>query len=204
MALSANELERLIEKSSRLQTRVDDLMVDLSSKDNEIERLQKELHQYNEKRGASQSPPPLEEAEQDNDMAARFALQAPPSAPRLMSSTFRVATSAPTVPIYNDESPAYASANIAGGMKLKNYKTGEDVEIFLDKFTNFCTGTSVPPNRQASVLLNAFDDTTFRVVSEELNESEKTNISTLKAYMKRRFEPARGPGQLRLLFRQSK
>ena len=29
-------------------------------------------------------------------------------------------------------------------------------------------------------------------------------MKTLKAYMKRRFEPPRGPGQLRLLFRQSK
>ena len=137
-------------------------------------------------------------------MAARFAMQAPPSAPRIMTSTFRVATSAPTVPIYNDDPPAYASANIAGEMKLKNYKTGEDVEIFLERFTNFCTGTSVPPSRQASVLLNALEDTTFRVVSKELNESEKTNISTLKAYMTRRVKPARGPGQLRLLFRQSK
>ena len=120
MTLSANELERLIEKSSRLQTRVDDLMVDLSSKDNEIERLQKKLQQYKEKRGASQLPPPLEEMEHDNNVAARFALQAPPSAPRIMSATFRVATSAPTVPMYSDDPAAYASAKIAGRMKLKN------------------------------------------------------------------------------------
>ena len=149
MSLSASELQQLIDKTSRLQTRVDDLTVDLSSKDNEIERLQKELRKFKEKREESQSPPPLEDNETD-DMSVGYALQESQSAVR-MSSTLR---GIQTAPAHNEASTAYTSQNVAGGMKLKNYKTGEDVEIFLDRFTNFCMGTSVPPNRQASVLLN--------------------------------------------------
>ena len=94
--------------------------------------------------------------------------------------------------------------NLTGGMKIMQYKTGGDVDTFLERFNIYCSGMSIPPHRQASVLLHSLDEPSFRVICRELTEEEKGDINVVKEHMKKRFSPTHGEGQLRLLFRQYK
>ena len=94
--------------------------------------------------------------------------------------------------------------NLTGGMKIMQYKTGGDVDTFLERFNIYCSGMSIPPHRQASVLLHSLDEPSFRVICRELTEDEKGDINVVKEHMKKRFSPTHGEGQLRLLFRHYK
>ena len=94
--------------------------------------------------------------------------------------------------------------NLTFGMKIMQYKTGEDVDTFLERFNIYCSGMSIPPYRQASVLLYSLGKPSFRVICRELTEDEKGDINVVKKHMKKRFSPTQGEGRLRLLFRQYK
>ena len=80
------------------------------------------------------------------------------------------------------------------GMKLQNFKTGGDIEVFLDRFDVFCDGINMPESKKASCLLSALDDVTFRIVNKELHENDRRNVNKIKAHMCKRFTPPHGMG----------
>ena len=105
-----------------------------------------------------------------------------------------------TVPV----SEAAAQVNLLSGMKLQNYKTGGHIDVFLDRFEVYCNGANMHESKKSSCLLNALDEVTFRIITKELPQADKCDVEVIKQYMKNRFLPPHGEGQLCLLFRNCK
>ena len=89
--------------------------------------------------------------------------------------------------------------NLTFGMKIIQYKTGGDVDTFLERFNIYCSEMSIPPHRQASAL-HSLDESSFRMICRELTEDEKGDNNVVKEQMKKRFSPTHDESQLRLLF----
>jgi hypothetical protein len=92
----------------------------------------------------------------------------------------------------------------ANGMKLPDFTIRDDAEVWLERFSVYCVGATIPPTRQASVLLGHLDNESFTVLSKELSSVEKQNIVAIKAYMVKRFSMSQDEGHLRLEFRRTK
>ena len=97
-----------------------------------------------------------------------------------------------------------AHVNFTGGIKLQNYKSGNDIEVFLARYDVYCESVNMPEIKKVSCLLNALDETTFRIVSKELPHATRYTIQQIKDYMLQRFQPPQSEGQLRLMFRNCK
>ena len=89
-------------------------------------------------------------------------------------------------------------------LKMPMYKTGNDIETFVNRFEQFCQAQTVPPAQKANLILNALDDTTFTVVTRELTETERNNYNTVKEHLLKRFDILKEKGQRRLLLRQAR
>ena len=85
---------------------------------------------------------------------------------------------------------------IGGGMKMTTYKSGGDIEVFIEKFKVYCNGMNVHSSRQANVLLNSLDETTFRIMTKELTEEERQDINLIIEHLKKRFMAPQGIGNL--------
>lgn len=92
----------------------------------------------------------------------------------------------------------------ANGMKLPDFTIRDDAEVWLERFSVYCVGANIPPNRQASVLLGHLDNESFTVLSKELSSAEKQNIAAIMAYVVKRFSTSQDEGHLRLEFRRTK
>ena len=89
-------------------------------------------------------------------------------------------------------------------LKMPMYKTGNDIETFVNRFEQFCQAQTVLPAQKANLILNALDDTTFTVVTRELTETERNNYNTVKEHLLTRFDILKEKGQRRLLLRQAR
>jgi hypothetical protein len=73
----------------------------------------------------------------------------------------------PTMPSTTDSRWTGAGAAIvipgANGMKLPDFTIRDDAEVWLERFSVYCVGANIPPNRQASVLLGHLDNECFTV-----------------------------------------
>ena len=187
--MDPKEIEDLLNKAKELQLHMNALQSEVKSRDVEISRRKSHSQQTNATPWGDQG----ESADKLYPQSALRAMEGRNTTNREDSSQARFGPP-----------PAYSAADASGGLKLKNFKGGKDVKIFLDRFVNFCSGTGVPELRASNVLLNALDDTTFHVVNKELPVEKKANVQELMRYMKDRFQPSREQGQLRLLFRQCK
>ena len=94
--------------------------------------------------------------------------------------------------------------NFTGGIKLQSYKSGNDIEVFIARYDVYCESVNIPEIKKVSCLLNALDETTFRIVSKELPQATRYTIQQIKDYMLQRFQPPQSEGQLQLMFRNCK
>ena len=88
-------------------------------------------------------------------------------------------------------------------IKMLMYKTGNDIQMFVNRFEQFCQAQTVLPARKANLILNALDDNTFTVVTRELTETERNNYNTVKEHLLKKFDVLKEKGQRRLLLRQA-
>ncbi len=98
------------------------------------------------------------------------------------------------------------SSNIPAAYRLKmpHYKSGADIDIFINRYEQFCNTQKIAEDEKAGYLLNALDDTTFTVIIRELSELERNNYEKLKEHLLRRLDIIREKGQRRLLLRQAR
>ena len=89
-------------------------------------------------------------------------------------------------------------------LKMPMYKTGNDIETFINRFEQFCQVQTVSHAQKANLVLSALDDTTFTVVNRELTDTERNNYNTVKEHLLKRFDILKEKGQRRLLLRQAR
>ena len=89
-------------------------------------------------------------------------------------------------------------------LKMPHYKAGADIDIFINRYEQFCKTQNISEDDKADYLLNALDDTTFTVIIRELSELERNNYEKLKEHLLRRLDIIREKGQRRLLLRQAR
>ena len=89
-------------------------------------------------------------------------------------------------------------------LKMPHYKAGADIDIFINRYEQFCKTQNISEEEKAGYLLNALDDTTFTVIIRELSEVERNNYEKLKEHLMRRLDIIRENGQRRLLLRQAR
>jgi hypothetical protein len=58
--------------------------------------------------------------------------------------------------------------------KLDKFKVGDDVEVFLERFVDYCDGIGLPATLRASRLLSYLDSTTYKIISKELKKRRET------------------------------
>ena len=112
-----------------------------------------------------------------------------------MSTTATVATSSSALPVSTSLmmaaggtptmsivliNEAAAQVNFWSSMKLQNYKTGGDIEVFLDRFKVYCNGVNMHESKKTSCLLNALDEVTFRIITKELPQAYKCDVEVVK------------------------
>ena len=89
-------------------------------------------------------------------------------------------------------------------LKMPHYKAGADIDIFINRYEQFCKTQNISEEEKAGYLLNALDDTTFTIIIRELSEVERNNYEKLKEHLMRRLDIIRENGQRRLLLRQAR
>ena len=87
---------------------------------------------------------------------------------------------------------AEAKVNFSSSMKLQNYKTGGDIEVFLDRFEVYCNGVNMHESKNSSCLFHSLDKVTFRIITKELPQAYKCDDEVIKQYMKNKFLPPHG------------
>ena len=71
----------------------------------------------------------------------------------------------------NTVRPTNLSTFIGG---LEKFSITKDVDIFIDRFQNYCLGASVPQNKQSRLLMNCLDDIDYRIVKADLFVHQQT------------------------------
>ena len=113
----------------------------------------------------------------------------------LAGTTMSAASSTPTLPV---------GLSHYFGVKLPTYKSPGDVEIFVNRFEQFCITHGIDENSKANLLMDALDDVTFTVIKRELSDEERKNYKKTKEHLLRRFDLVKEGGQKRLIFRQTR
>ena len=113
----------------------------------------------------------------------------------LAGTTMSAASSTPTLPV---------GLSHSFGVKLPTYKSPGDVEIFVNRFEQFCITHGIDENSKANLLMDALDDVTFTVIKRELSDEERKNYKKTKEHLLRRFDLVKEGGQKRLIFRQTR
>jgi hypothetical protein len=99
--------------------------------------------------------------------------------------------------------PTFVSYN-QSMQKLDKFKVGDDVEVFLERFVDYCDGIGLPATLRASRLLSYLDSTTYKIISKELKKEERQDTQTVAAHLMKRFSPSHSSGHLRYNFRNIK
>ena len=90
-------------------------------------------------------------------------------------------------------------------LKMPTYKTGDDIEIFIYRYENFCKVQNIANDQKAIFLQNALDEITFTIIIRELTANERSNYLKLKEHLLQRFDTMLGDKrQTRLLLRQAR
>ena len=111
-----------------------------------------------------------------------------------------VTTSAGCTPVHT----LVTSLNAQFGLKIPKYKSPGDIEIFVNRFDEYCLHQNINNNLKANLMLQALDDKTFNIIMRELNENERQNYYTVKTFLLKRLNAHQTTGHKRLLFRQMK
>ena len=96
-------------------------------------------------------------------------------------------------------SPTSMDASMSATYKIKmpTYKTGDNMEMFINHYEYFCKTQYIANDKKAIFLLHALDEITFAVVVRELTENKRDNYSELKEYLLKRFDTVQEQGQRR-------
>ena len=90
-------------------------------------------------------------------------------------------------------------------LKMPTYKTGDDIEIFIYRYENFCKAQNIANDQKAIFLQNALDEITFTIIIRELTANERSNYLKLKEHLLQRFDTMLDDKrQTRLLLRQAR
>ena len=190
---------------------------EMRAKESLIRRL--EVSQERARNVLQQDDTYIEVQEEDAHIPARSDVAAPISM-RMVSHNNQLASSStglpsaqfvpmmplPMPPTFQQGMSVTASASYIAtyGVKMPTFKANGDIELFLDRFEQFCTTQHVDVSRKANLLLSALDEATFTVVKRELNDNERQNYDMLKRHLLARFDIFKEAGQKRLIFRQAK
>ena len=85
--------------------------------------------------------------------------------------------------------------------RLEKFLITKDVDIFVDRFQNYCIGTSVPENKQSCLLMNSLDDIEYHIVKAELSVHQRNNVDEILQHLSKRFRPVDAIGQRQLSLR---
>jgi hypothetical protein len=81
------------------------------------------------------------------------------------------------------------------GIKLPTFKTGGDMETFINRFNQCCVTQEIDKRRKANLVITALDDASFTVMKRELTEKEMTDYETIKWHLLSRFDLFKEAGQ---------
>lgn len=81
-------------------------------------------------------------------------------------------------------------------MKLEKFKVGDDAEIFIERFDDYCNGMGLPNHLRANTLSSYLESNAYAVLIKELGEG-RHDYAVVTEYMKKRFGPTYSSSHLR-------
>ena len=171
----------------------------MKAKQDEIDRLQKLAKRSETVEGDKEIVDAADKAE-DRLTAKIAAKTKKPATKKTESSSTEAEAATDLDDEENEDSAPRAPRSL--GVKMPLYKTGADIEVFVDRFEEFLQIQEIVESKKAKLILSALDDTTYKVATRELTATERKDYATVKAHLLRRFDLLKEKGQRRRILRQ--
>jgi hypothetical protein len=96
--------------------------------------------------------------------------------------------------------PAYLTQSM---QKPEKFKVGDDVEMFLQRFEDYCNGIQLPNDLRASRLLSNLDNKVYKVLSVELGD-RRSDLRIVVDHLKKRYGTTQHADHLRFRFKDER
>ena len=90
------------------------------------------------------------------------------------------------------------------GVNVPTFKSQGDIEVFIQRFEQYCSAQNVTKERQTNLLLMALDEATFTVVKRELTDAQRADYEIVKKHLLKCFDSLKNASQKRLICKHAR